>query len=279
MDGLILINKEKEMTSHDLVNIVRRSLRMKRIGHTGTLDPNATGLMVIAVNKATKLVNYLQYDDKEYILEMELGTLTDTLDIWGETIDTKEVVNFTESQLIDVLNSFIGKSEQIPPMYSAIKVGGRKLYELARNNETIELEPRPIEIFEIELLSIEPTIKIRVVCSAGTYVRSLVKDIAEKLDNFGVMSSLIRTRVGQFNLADANSIDDIKEHNIKFIDPEEALSGYHKIEYSDSSDIFNGRRIQLDTDQDLVLITINNKSMAFYEREVDKTFKCKRGLW
>lgn len=279
MDNIILINKEKEMTSHDLVNIVRRSLRMKRVGHTGTLDPNATGLMVIAVNKATKLVNYLQHDDKEYIFEMVCGEMSDTLDIWGEITAKEEVNPFTEEDLVNVLNSFLGKSEQIPPMYSAIKVDGRKLYELARNNETIELEPRPIEIYEIELIQFSPTIKVRVVSSSGTYIRSLIRDIGIKLDNLAIMSSLVRTRVGEYHLDDANSVDDIRERNIKFIDPETALSKYHKIEYNDSSDIFNGRRIKLDTDEDLVLITISNKSLAFYEREDKDTFKCKRGLW
>ncbi len=278
MDKLILINKEMDMTSHDLVNIVRRTTRMKRVGHTGTLDPNATGLMIVAMNKATKLVNYLQNDDKEYILEMKFGLLTDTLDIWGKTLKTEEEIVPTKDELEQVLNSFLGKSKQIPPMYSAIKVDGKKLYELAREDIEIEREAREIEITEIELLDMSP-IKIRVVCSSGTYVRSLVSDIAERLGTIGVMTSLVRTRIGQFNLKDANSVDDIKNNEITYTDPEEALSGYYKIEYPETSDIYNGRRIELDTTEDLVLITINNKSMAFYEREEKNTFKCKRGLW
>ncbi len=278
MDKLILINKEMDMTSHDLVNIVRRTTRMKRVGHTGTLDPNATGLMIVAMNKATKLVNYLQNDDKEYILEMKFGLLTDTLDIWGKTLKTEEEIVPTKDELEQVLNSFLGKSKQIPPMYSANKVDGKKLYELAREDIEIEREAREIEITEIELLDMSP-IKIRVVCSSGTYVRSLVSDIAERLGTIGVMTSLVRTRIGQFNLKDANSVDDIKNNEITYTDPEEALSGYYKIEYPETSDIYNGRRIELDTTEDLVLITINNKSMAFYEREEKNTFKCKRGLW
>lgn len=279
MDKLIVINKEMDMTSHDLVNIVRRSTRMKRVGHTGTLDPNATGVMVIAMNKATKLVTYLQNDDKEYVLEMKLGLLTDTLDIWGKTLEEVDVNPPTKEELQLVLKTFIGKSEQIPPMYSAIKVDGKKLYELAREDIVIERESRPIEIYDIELLEYNEMIKIRVVCSSGTYVRSLVSDIAEKLGTIGVMTSLIRTRVGQFTLEDANSVDDIREGNITFVDPEQSLDRYHKIEYEEPSDIYNGRRIILDTEEDLVLITINNKSTAFYEREYENTFKCKRGLW
>lgn len=278
MDKLILINKEMGMTSHDLVNIVRRTTRMKRVGHTGTLDPNATGLMIVAMNKATKLVNYLQNDDKEYVLEMKFGLLTDTLDVWGKTLKTEEEIVPTKDELEQVLNSFLGKSKQIPPMYSAIKVDGKKLYELARENIEIEREAREIEITEIELLDMSP-IKIRVVCSSGTYVRSLVSDIAERLGTVGVMTSLVRTRVGQFNVKDANSVYEIRNNEITYTDPEEALLGYYKIEYSETSDIYNGRRIELDTTEDLVLITINNKSMAFYEREEKNTFKCKRGLW
>lgn len=279
MDKLIIVNKEMDMTSHDLVNIVRRSTRMKRIGHTGTLDPNATGVMVIAMNKATKLVTYLQNDDKEYVLEMKLGIMTDTLDIWGKVLEEQEVPEVLENQLIEVLNSFLGKSKQIPPMYSAIKVDGKKLYELARADIEIEREARDIEIFEIELLEFNETIKIRVVCSSGTYVRSLVSDIAEKLGTIGVMTSLVRTRVGAFKLEDANSVDNIREGNITFIDPEQSLDKYPKIEYENTSDIYNGRRIELDTEEDLVLITINKKSTAFYKRETGSTFKCKRGLW
>lgn len=279
MDKLLLINKEMDMTSHDLVNIVRRSTRMKRVGHTGTLDPNATGLMLVAINKATKLVNYLQYDDKEYIFEMKLGLMSDTLDIWGEITEEVEPIKVSEQEVIEVLNSFLGKSMQTPPMYSALKVNGKKLYELARENITIEREEREIEISEIELLDIGETIKVRVSCSAGTYVRSLIVDIAEKLNTIGIMTSLVRTRIGEFHLEDASSVDDIKNLKFNFIDPEEALNHYFKLEYPDKADIFNGRRIELDTEEDLVLITINNKSTAFYEREENDTFKCKRGLW
>ncbi|NLY62880.1 MAG: tRNA pseudouridine(55) synthase TruB [Erysipelothrix sp.] len=279
MNKLILINKEMDMTSHDLVNIARRSLRTKKIGHTGTLDPNATGLMVLAVNNATKLVNYLQNDDKEYIFQMEFGYTTDTLDQWGEKVQEQAVKEFSKAEFEEVLKSFLGDITQTPPIYSAIKVNGKKLYEYARANEPVEIPSRQVHISEIELLDFEDSYKVRVACSSGTYIRTLIADIAVKLGNLGVMTSLVRTRVGQMYLEDAISIDQLKNNELKFVDPEIVLEAYKKVEYPDQADIFNGRRIELDVAEDLVLITINNKSMAFYEREDNKTFKCKRGLW
>lgn len=279
MNKLILINKEMDMTSHDLVNIARKSLRTKKIGHTGTLDPNATGLMVLAVNNATKLVNYLQNDDKEYIFQMEFGYTTDTLDQWGEKVQEQAVKEFSKAEFEEVLKSFLGDITQTPPIYSAIKVNGKKLYEYARANEPVEIPSRQVHISEIELLDFEDSYKVRVACSSGTYIRTLIADIAVKLGNLGVMTSLVRTRVGQMYLEDAISIDQLKNNELKFVDPEIVLEAYKKVEYPDQADIFNGRRIELDVAEDLVLITINNKSMAFYEREDNKTFKCKRGLW
>lgn len=279
MDSLILINKEMDMTSFDLVNIVRKNLKIKKVGHTGTLDPNATGLMVLVLNKATKLVNYLQYDDKEYICELKLGIKTDTLDIWGRILEECDYTYPSENRLKEVLNSFLGKQKQLPPMYSALKKDGKRLYELARQNIEVERQLRDIEIFEIELLQYKPTIKFRVVSSSGTYIRSLCADIAERLNTIGVMSSLKRSRVGQFTLDEANSIDELKSGKIDFISMETALNQYPKIAYEKRSDIFNGRQIQLDTHDDLVVITIDNKSVAFYERSHNNIFKCKRGLW
>lgn len=279
MNKLILINKEMDMTSHDLVNIARKNLRTKKIGHTGTLDPNATGLMVLAVNNATKLVNYLQNDDKEYIFQMEFGYTTDTLDQWGEKVQEQAVKEFSKAEFEEVLKSFLGDITQTPPIYSAIKVNGKKLYEYARANEPVEIPSRQVHISEIELLDFEDSYKVRVACSSGTYIRTLIADIAVKLGNLGVMTSLVRTRVGQMYLEDAISIDQLKNNELKFVDPEIVLEAYKKVEYPDQADIFNGRRIELDVAEDLVLITINNKSMAFYEREDNNTFKCKRGLW
>ncbi len=279
MDGLILLNKEQNMTSHDLVNIVRRQINQKRVGHTGTLDPNATGLMMIAIGKSTKLVQYLQSDSKEYILEMKLGVLTDTLDIWGTTLKEEIFSKPKESDFKKTILSFLGKQMQTPPMYSAIKHKGKKLYELARQGKSVEVAQREIEIYEIELLEYKETIKIRVACSSGTYIRTLCLDIAKKLGTVGTMTSLIRTKIGNFTLEQSNTIDQLKNNEFKVISSQQALSKFPKVEYLDLSDIENGRKIEIDTPHDLVLIEVSGNIMAFYERVEDNLFRSKRGLW
>lgn len=279
MNGLILLNKEANMTSHDLVNKVRKQLVTKKVGHTGTLDPNATGLMIIAFGKATKLVNYLQKDSKEYVLEMQLGVLTDTLDIWGKLLKEEEFTKPSRKDFNSILEGFVGKQQQQPPMYSAIKIKGRKLYELARENIIVDIPKREIEIYEVELLEYNNTIKIRVICSSGTYIRTLCLDIAKKCGTIGTMTSLVRTKVGDFNLVDANTIAQLQNNDFQVIKPEVALSNYHVVEYTNLSDVLNGRTITLDTNEDLVLIKVNGDIMAFYERVNNNTFKSKRGLW
>lgn len=279
MDGLLLLNKDLDMTSHDLVNIVRRQFDQKRVGHTGTLDPNATGLMVIALGKSTKLVNYLQTDSKEYILEMKLGLLTDTLDIWGKIIENVEFNKPSQEEVEKVVKSFLGKIKQKPPMYSAIKVKGQKLYKLARAGQTIDVPSRQVEIYEIELLKYEETIKIRVLCSSGTYIRSLCLDIANKLDTVGTMTSLVRTKIGEFDLSDASTVAELRSDKYKVIEPEKALSKYPVYEYNNLSDIKNGRKINIETKHDLVLIKVMGEALAFYERAEGDTFRSKRGLW
>lgn len=279
MNGLLLLNKEADMTSHDLVNIVRRQVDLQKVGHTGTLDPNATGLMVIAIGKATKLVSYLQTDNKEYILEMQLGILTDTLDIWGEVLKSEQVKKPSKKEFETVLNAFLGKHKQTPPMYSAIKIKGKKLYELARAGKNIDVPQREVEIYEIELLDYKDTIKIRVLCSSGTYIRTLCLDIANKCNTIGTMTSLVRTKIGDFSLADANTISELKNNQYRIIKPQKALAKYPTIDYDNLSDILNGRKITLETEHDLVLIKVKGEVMAFYERINVNLFKSKRGLW
>lgn len=279
MNGLILLNKEANMTSHDLVNLVRRQLGIRRVGHTGTLDPNATGLMLIAYGRSTKLVNFLQQDDKEYILEMKLGILTETLDIWGKIIKEETFTKPSKEELKIVLDSFMGNYEQKTPMYSAVKVKGKKLYELARKNITVDTPKRIVEIYDIELLEYQNIIKIRVNCSSGTYIRVLCLDIAKKLGTVATMTSLVRSKLGNFNLSEANTLDQLKNNQYKIIKPEVALSHLPTINYDNLSDIINGRKIILKTKHDFVLIKVNNQIMAFYERENKNTFKSKRGLW
>lgn len=216
MDGIILINKQKGYTSHDVVNKVRHILNEK-VGHIGTLDPNATGLLPILVGRGTKLSQYLINHDKEYEVELKLGTKTDTADEEGKVIEEKEVDgNILEKENVqNVLESFIGKQKQVPPMYSAIKVKGKKLYEYARKNIEVTVEPRNIEIYEIVLLDINKVdhiIKFSVKCSKGTYIRSLCEDVAKRLGTIGYMKELNRTKVGIFDIKNSISLEELEKY-------------------------------------------------------------------
>lgn len=215
MNGIILINKEKGCTSHDVVYKVKK-LTNSKVGHTGTLDPNATGVLPLLIGEATKISKYLINHDKEYEVVLELGKKTSTADVEGEVIKEKEVPAeiFEEQHVKEILKTFIGKQEQVPPIYSAIKVNGKKLYEYARKGQEVKLEPRKIEIYNIELLNInkdEKQISFRVKCSKGTYIRSLCEDIAEKLGTVGFMKELKRTVVGNFKIENAITVEELKE--------------------------------------------------------------------
>jgi tRNA pseudouridine synthase B len=229
MDGIIVINKEKEYTSHDVVAKLKKKLNISKVGHTGTLDPNATGVLPILIGKGTKFSKYLINHDKIYEVELELGKKTDTADIEGKVIEEKNVdEKYIKENLLQVLESFIGKQEQIPPMYSAIKKNGKKLYEYARAGEKVEIEPRKIEIYKIDLNKYDKNIISFVVsCSKGTYIRSLCEDIAKKLNTVGYMKNLKRLQVGEFNIKDAVYIDkiDLKNVNEHLITLEEILRG------------------------------------------------------
>ena len=218
MDGIILINKEKKYTSHDVVAKVKKILKVK-VGHTGTLDPNATGILPLLLGNATKISKYLINHNKEYIAELKLGVKTDTADGEGKVIAEKQVnleeifENINES-IQQILNSFVGKTLQKPPMYSAIKVNGKKLYEYARKNEKVEVKSRQIEIYKMELIKLdlkENIIKFKVICSKGTYIRTLCEDIAEKLNTYGYMKELQRTEVGDFKIENAITIGELEE--------------------------------------------------------------------
>ena len=213
MDGIILINKEKNYTSHDVVNIAKKVFNTK-VGHTGTLDPNATGLLPLLIGEGTKLSFYLINHDKEYEVVLKLGVKTDTADSEGNVIEKQKV----DSKLLNkdfvekILKEFIGKQNQIPPIYSAIKVNGKKLYEYARKKQKVDIKPRSIEIYNIELNNIDNKnnlIYFTVSCSKGTYIRSLCEDIAEKMGTVGYMLELNRTKVGIFNIEDSIKVDDL----------------------------------------------------------------------
>ncbi len=199
MDGIIVINKPKDYTSHDIVAIVKKIFKQK-VGHTGTLDPNATGVLPLLIGKGTLTSKYLIEHDKTYIATIKLGVKTTTADIEGEIIEEKEVkeIVLKDENVQNILKGFIGKQEQIPPIYSAIKVNGKKLYEYARKNQKVEIKPRNIEIYDINLIDIDvknKEIVYKVSCSKGTYIRSLCEDIAEKLGTYGYMKELNRIQV------------------------------------------------------------------------------------
>lgn len=215
INGIINIYKEKGFTSHDVVAKLRGITRQKKIGHTGTLDPDATGVLPVCLGNATKLCDLLTDKDKEYETVLLLGKVTDTQDITGEVLQESEV-QVTEEQVREVVNSFVGAIEQIPPMYSALKVNGKKLYELAREGKVIERKPRPITIHSITILDIKLTddcheIRMRVECSKGTYIRTLCHDIGEALGTGGCMKSLVRTKVSKFLLADAITLEEAQK--------------------------------------------------------------------
>ena len=215
MDGIIIINKEKNYTSNDVVSIVKKITKSK-VGHTGTLDPNATGVLPLLIGNATKISKYLINHDKEYEVVLQLGVRTETADVEGKVIEEKEVTAemLNKDNIEEKLQQFIGKQEQIPPIYSAIKVNGKKLYEYARRGQEVELKPRQIEIYSIQLVGInekEKQISFKVKCSKGTYIRSLCEDISKKLGTVGYMKELNRLQVGEFYIKDAVTISEMKE--------------------------------------------------------------------
>lgn len=211
MDGLINIYKEKGFTSHDVVAKMRGILRMKKIGHTGTLDPDATGVLPVCVGKGTRLCSLLENHDKTYRAVLLLGMETDTQDVTGQILAEKPVC-VTEEQVLEALPAFRGKIMQIPPMYSALKVNGKKLYEYAREGKVIEREARPVEIYELTVEKIDlPRITMTVSCSKGTYIRTLCHDIGQALGCGGCMESLVRTRVGDFHLEQAITLKELEE--------------------------------------------------------------------
>ena len=212
MDGVIVIRKEKGYTSHDVVAKLRGILHMKKIGHTGTLDPDAEGVLPVALGKATRLVDMITDKEKTYEAVMRLGVVTDTQDMSGTVLSEVPEFQVTEEELRTVTESFAGDYMQVPPMYSALKVNGKKLYEFAREGKMVERKPRPVHFYEIEILDIDfPLVHFRVTCSKGTYIRTLCHDIGEELGCGAAMETLLRTKVGRFTLDDAITLAQTEE--------------------------------------------------------------------
>ncbi len=263
MDGILLINKEKGMTSRDVVNKICKKLNTTKVGHTGTLDPIATGLMVICVGEGLKLVQLLTNHDKDYVAKVKLGIKTDTYDITGNILEEKEY-ELEKEDLIKVLNSFNGEYEQTVPIYSSIKVNGKKLYEYAREKKEVELPKHLVKISNIKLFDYNnDSFTFSVTVSSGTYIRSLINDIGNKLGIPMVMEELQRTRVGDYKLDDATDVDDLKiipiidALNIKKIEVDEALL----------KKVSNGVRLDNIYNLDMVMFTYQNKPIAIYKND------------
>ena len=267
MNGLLVVNKPKNKTSRDVVNELNHIFSFKKIGHTGTLDPLATGILVCLFGKYTKLVNLITSYEKEYVATIKLGIKTDTLDITGNIIDKKEV-NITKEKIEEVFNNFPKKYYQTVPLYSAIKINGKKLYEYARNNEKVILPKREVNIYKLELLEYNNTIiKFKALVSKGTYIRSLIDDLMHNLNTYGVMQELIRTKQGNFTLNDSYTLEDIKNNNYKLLNIKEFLD-YPIIELDNKyyKQIINGVIIpNIFNIKDKVIFTYQNKDIAIYE--------------
>lgn len=279
MDGIVLINKGKNCTSRDVVNQVSKILKTKKIGHTGTLDPIATGVLVLCIGKATKLVEVITSYDKEYEAEVILGIKTDTKDITGKILKEEKAI-ISKENIEECLKKMIGTYNQTVPIYSAVKINGKKLYEYARNNEEIELPKRKVTIKELKLISDityekeKTKFKIKCHVSKGTYIRSLIEDIATNLNTIGTMENLKRTKQGNFQITSANTIQDIENNKFKIYPIEEILEKFYKIEMTDDLyfKIKNGSIIKNNYNHDIVAFTKNDKVIAIYkEYSKDRT--------
>lgn len=290
MDGIINIYKNKGMTSFDVVRKVKKVAKMKKVGHTGTLDPDATGVLPICLGKATKIIDYIMNDDKSYFVEFKLGLITATYDLEGEIISEKDISHLNEKQVLKAINNFKGEYIQIPPMYSALKKDGVRLYELARKGIEIEREGRKVNIIDISNINISlPYVSMNVTCSKGTYIRSLCYDVGEYLKVGGTVTMLSRTRTSSFNEENSINIEELTEENIQdnIISIDKALEKYPIIEVSEKFTklLINGVKVgdrTLNNDKILMdalykVYSTNNKLIGLGKRD-EKGFKIEKLL-
>ncbi|MBE6144354.1 MAG: tRNA pseudouridine(55) synthase TruB [Firmicutes bacterium] len=270
MNGILVIDKPKNLTSRDVVNEISRYFKTKKVGHTGTLDPLATGVLVICLGSYTKISELLVATDKEYEAEFIFGKLTDTLDITGNVIKEEEAI-FSKEEIRKALQKMIGIYNQEVPIYSAVKVNGKKLYEYARNNEEVVLPKHEVNIKELELLDIQynnnkTVIKVRCLVSKGTYIRALGNDIARKLNSIAIMSNLRRTKQGKFTLKDSYKLEDVLDGKYELLNVEDVLD-YHKVEIPANlkEKIKNGAIIDNIYNEEYILFTENKKAKAIYK--------------
>lgn len=267
MHGIIVVDKEYGVTSRDVVNEIEHIFKTKKVGHTGTLDPIATGVLVVTVGKYTKLNELLTSTYKEYIATMKLGITTDTFDTEGKVL-TENKVNLSKEEIINAVNSFKGEYEQVVPIYSSVKVNGKKLYEYARDNIEIELPKRKVDIKEIEVLSIDDEkVIFKTLVSKGTYIRSLINDIGLKLQCGAIMTDLRRTKQGIFKIENAYKLEDIKNGNFKFENVIKSLN-LPTFEVDDYllGKIKNGSILENRYDKNVIMFTKDNEPIAIYKK-------------
>lgn len=266
MNGILIVNKSDGFTSRDVVNKLSKVFNTKKIGHTGTLDPIAKGVLVVVLGKYTKLCEDLTQTYKEYIATFKLGILTDTLDITGNVIDEKSC-SVSEEEIRNVISNYICVYNQEVPIYSSVKINGRKLYEYARNGEEVTLPKREVDIKSIEVLEInKDIIKIKCLVSKGTYIRSLIRDIGESLNTHATMTDLIRTKQGIFDIKDSYTIEDIENGNYKLINIEDVLDLY-VINNEYIKEATNGVKLKLDIKNKYILFKSNNEEVALYKKD------------
>lgn len=279
-DGIILVNKRKDWTSRDVVNRACKLLNTKKIGHCGTLDPFATGILILGVNKGTKILQFLENGKKEYIAKLQLGLISETLDITGKDIQNVEVKKYEEEKIIEVLQSFLGKSMQITPKYSARKVDGKKLYEYAREGIEVKDIYKEIEIYSIGLIDYyDDTIVFKACVSKGTYIRQLGSDIAKKLGTAGILSELERISIGSFTLDQTLDVEEISYEKLFPYDSALDFMPIIVVEGQQEKMVSNGMTVRLNADREIVLIkSKENKNLAVYQRYKSDLYKCLRGL-
>ena len=269
MNGILIVNKSEGFTSRDVVNKLSKIFNTKKIGHTGTLDPIAKGVLVVVIGKYTKLCEDLTQTFKEYIATFKLGILTDTLDITGKILDEKDVT-VTEEEIRNVIASYKCVYDQEVPIYSSVKINGRKLYEYARNGENVVLPKRKVDIKNIEVIDINKDIvKIKCLVSKGTYIRSLIRDIGSSLNTFATMTDLIRIKQGIFDISDSYTLEDIENGNYKLIDIEDVMDICVIENDTYLKDVTNGVKLKLDIENKYILFKHEGNNIALYKKDND----------
>lgn len=281
MHKVLFIDKPKGITSFDLCFKLRKVFNTRVIGHTGTLDPNATGVMVVLLNNACKLNQFLVKDDKTYQGKVKIGIRTDSLDIDGKVLETKTFNNIDFEMLQLKSQEFIGKIKQKPPMVSAIKVNGKKLLEYQKDNQNVDIKARDVEIFDFKLFNFNgDEFEFEASVSSGTYIRVLIEDLLKSIGVFGILLELRRTRVGGVRIEDCDLLEDVLKNNYQLKNPLDILEKkYPLIEIENYKDVSNGKKINLDCKEDEVVLVSKGALLAIYSRESGNIFKCERGLF